>query len=145
MFHKFNRILVPIDFSKNSEQTIQLAIDTFGNVAERIIVLTVSETMAQRHVMTEVDSILYEAAQTQLDTFKERFSQQSDCLEFIVKKGNAASEIITAAKDMNVDLIVMGAQGRGSLATIFFGGTTYQVSRRAHCSVFVVRDIAQTE
>ncbi len=135
----YKHILLPVDFSADSENATQIAIDSFGDTAEKITILTVSETMAQRHVMSEVDGILYEAAVNQLKIFKEKFQPLCNKIDTIIKKGNPAVQIIKVAHELNIDLIVMGSQGRNALARVFFGGTTYQVARKSPCSVLVVR------
>ena len=43
------------------------------------------------------------------------------------------------AGERKVDLIVMGAQGRGGLGLTLAGSVTHQVVRAAECPVFTVR------
>jgi nucleotide-binding universal stress UspA family protein len=52
--------------------------------------------------------------------------------------GDAASQIVGAAKDSNADVIVMGSRGRSELAALFLGSTAYKVLHLAHCPVLVV-------
>ena len=66
-------------------------------------------------------------------------SDQRSDVTTLVKKGNPAAKIIDTAKELDVDLLIMGSQGQNPLARVFFGGTTYQVARKVHCSIFVVR------
>lgn len=139
----FKRILVPVDFSDHAEAAMETAINVFGASSEEIIILTVYEGMQSRYTsmrMTEdMDAVMDESAKKSIELFQEKFNHRHENLQVLVKKGNPAAKIIDTAKEENIDLIVMGSQGQNPLARMFFGGTTYQVSRQAHCSIFVVR------
>lgn len=137
----FRHIMVPVDFSTDSEEAIDVALSVFGEYADTISILTVYENMVSRHteVVYGIDDVMLKSVQEEVDKFKLRFEDRHKNLQVIVKKGNPSSRIIETAKELDVDLIVMGSQGRNSFVKAFFGGTTYQVSRKAHCSVFVVR------
>ncbi|MGI9301145.1 MAG: universal stress protein [Gammaproteobacteria bacterium] len=57
----------------------------------------------------------------------------------VVENGTVYKEIVEAAKDLNIDQIVMGAH-RPSLADFLLGPNSARVARHAGCSVTVVRD-----
>jgi nucleotide-binding universal stress UspA family protein len=52
--------------------------------------------------------------------------------------GKDWQEILTFAKDKEVDLIVMGRQGHSALQKPLFGSVTEKVARKADCAVLVV-------
>lgn len=56
----------------------------------------------------------------------------------MVREGLAPDEIITAAKDWNADLIVIGTRARGRLTQFLLGSTAEAVIRRAPCPVTAV-------
>lgn len=56
------------------------------------------------------------------------------------REGNAASEILGAARDSKADLIVMGTHGRTGLARLVIGSVARNVLQHAPCSVLVVRE-----
>ena len=56
----------------------------------------------------------------------------------VVENGTVYKEIVEAAKDLNIDQIVMGAH-RPSLADFLLGPNSARVARHAGCSVTVVR------
>ena len=56
----------------------------------------------------------------------------------IVENGTVYREIVEAAKDLNIDQVVMGAH-RPSLADFLLGPNSARVARHAGCSVTVVR------
>jgi nucleotide-binding universal stress UspA family protein len=55
------------------------------------------------------------------------------------RDGDAATEILTAAKERAADLIVMGTRGRTGLKRLLLGSVARNVLHHATCSVLVVR------
>jgi nucleotide-binding universal stress UspA family protein len=53
--------------------------------------------------------------------------------------GHPVSEILSYARDRQVDLIVMGTHGRGPLGHVVMGSVAERVVRRAPCPVLTVR------
>ena len=53
--------------------------------------------------------------------------------------GNTFLEIIQAARDDNVDMIVMGTHGRTGLAHVLIGSVAEKVIREAPCPVLTVK------
>ncbi|MFT7387484.1 MAG: nucleotide-binding universal stress UspA family protein [Candidatus Endobugula sp.] len=142
------KVLVPVDFSENSEVAMQTALEYFGNKAVTITILSVYEGSEKRSDYNapnnEVDEMMAKSALIQMTRFVKLFEagakSKNAIIETEIYKGNPDKEIIDTAKAKRCDLIIMGSQGRGStLKSMFFGGTTYQVSRKAHCSVMVIR------
>jgi nucleotide-binding universal stress UspA family protein len=56
------------------------------------------------------------------------------------RDGDAATEILAAAKASNADLIVMGTHGRTGLTRLVLGSVARNVLEHATCSVLVVRE-----
>jgi len=52
---------------------------------------------------------------------------------------NPALAITDYAKSANIDLIVMGTNGRGALAQLLVGSVAERVVRTAHCPVLIVK------
>ncbi|MGH1486184.1 MAG: universal stress protein [Cellvibrionaceae bacterium] len=141
MPQEFKHVIVPVDFSDDSERALETALTVFGDKADEISLITVCESVSNRHteMIAEIDEMMEDTVQKEVQTFVKKFEGRHKNLKAYVRKGSAAPQILLAAKEMNADLIVMGSQGRNSLARVFFGSTTYDVARKAHCSVFVIR------
>src|SRR5262249_9729353 len=56
----------------------------------------------------------------------------------VVRHGDAAEQVVTLAKDLKADLVVIGAQHRPFVDTTVLGVTTVRVTRHAPCPVLVV-------
>jgi nucleotide-binding universal stress UspA family protein len=61
--------------------------------------------------------------------------------EYLVRKGNPAEEVITAAKELNIDMIVLGSRGHSALATLSVGSVAQNVVNHSLCPVLVVHPI----
>jgi nucleotide-binding universal stress UspA family protein len=82
------------------------------------------------------------AAQRELDEFVRgavpgpiAYNARNDLL---VRRGDAAPAILSAARQVGADLIVMGTRGRGALARALLGSTTTTVLRDTTVPVMVV-------
>lgn len=56
----------------------------------------------------------------------------------LVRRGNAAEEVVRYANQQNVDLIVIGAKHKRFADSTVLGTTTERVTRHAHCAVMTV-------
>ena len=61
-----------------------------------------------------------------------------------IKFGNAADEIVDAAKEWHADKIIMGAHGRDSCPHNLPGSTSKTVARHAPCTVEILRGSEET-
>jgi len=147
MTEAIKHILVPVDFSASSEIAMGTALEYFGDNVDSITILNVYEGSEKSTLPdipdTEVDQMMAKSALIEMTRFKKMFEEEASNKKAIINteicKGNPSKVIINTAKGKRFDLVIMGSQGRGSLKSMFFGGTTYQVSRKAHCSVMVIR------
>jgi nucleotide-binding universal stress UspA family protein len=57
---------------------------------------------------------------------------------WMYRQGDVEQEILRAARDYNVDLLVMGTHGHDSLRDAFSGSLTERIVRQASCSVLAV-------
>src|SRR5206468_779697 len=57
-----------------------------------------------------------------------------------LRVGNPYEEIVSAAKEMGADLIVIGSHGHGGLGRLLLGSTAERVLQYAPCAVLVVKD-----
>ncbi|EGG93122.1 hypothetical protein IMCC1989_1703 [gamma proteobacterium IMCC1989] len=147
MTESMKHVLVPIDFSKNSEIAMNMALEYFGDKTSSITMLSVYEGSEKGSLPdtpdNEVDEMIAKSALIEMTRFQKLFEEKAKTKKAVIDseicKGNPSKVIIDTAKGKRSDLVIMGSQGRGSLKSMFFGGTTYQVSRKAPCSVMVIR------
>jgi nucleotide-binding universal stress UspA family protein len=53
--------------------------------------------------------------------------------------GHPAAEILEAAADEEIDLIVIGSRGRGRLPGLLLGSVSQELATHAHCAVLIAR------
>ena len=109
------------------------------HVIQRSLVAGVAE-----HLKVQPDSLLSkfrEEAQGQLDAFLKKHDLGSLEVTGMVSTGIPFQEIAVIARDLAVDLIVMGGygrSGRGPIEEVFFGSTAEKVVRLLPCPVLCV-------
>jgi nucleotide-binding universal stress UspA family protein len=139
----FRNVLVPLDFSDNSERVIETALRIL-HPEGRAMLLHVVEWMP---VMTEgtlgvythrrdIDSMRKLAKDKLLEHLKEHPDAPFD---IEVHEGRPAAVILDLAAARKPEVIVIGIHGRSALDHFLIGSTTEKVLRKAHCHVLAVR------
>jgi len=147
----FKRILCPIDFSPSALQALGFALDLARQADGLVTLMHVVEWLAEEELrasghfnIPEYRRHLVEDAQERLKALVADESRTWVEIDDVVVFGRAHREILRAAETMPVDVIVMGAQGRGGIGLALFGSTTQQVVRGATCPVLTVRGFRST-
>jgi nucleotide-binding universal stress UspA family protein len=143
---RWERILCAYDFSPSSERALEMARALAEEQHGKVTLLHALELLApdEAHLISHYQVSEY-VAMRQHDTRKQLQAVMPDpagtwrdpCDR--VELGLASKTILRVAQDMNADLIAMGGQGHGALATLFLGSTTQTVVRRATCPVLTAR------
>lgn len=88
----------------------------------------------------EVSAELEENAGIALFDLVEEEGLDADAsVEVVVRQGKPFVEIVRAAREFEIDVLVVGSHGQTGLAETLFGSTAEKVVRKAPCSVLVVR------
>ncbi|MGI9518295.1 MAG: universal stress protein [Pirellulaceae bacterium] len=136
---KLNRILCPTDFSEP------------GNAANWYATLLAETTdaeivyvhIAYPELLGGVDS---EARAMEQDMERRIGPLQPDVrCSWIVRYGSPAREIVEVARELAVDLIVMGTHGRTGARHLLHGSVAAQVLRHADCPVLTVKSPVSAE
>ena len=130
------RILVPINFLISSKRAFAQALSLAGK-ASRITLLHV---IPQAMESDQNISGLVASAKRSLTTFTESSRGDYDLsIHILVRTGVPFQEILAAAEENNIEMIVLGVNESDPLAGIDLGHTIDRVSRYARCSVLLVR------
>jgi len=139
------RILVPVDFSENSEYALEVAATLAKKYSSEIVVLHMLGL--SEAVLTKDDSQEFLEAQFYMKLSKKRFAEFLDQpylkdikVSEMVQNYKIFSEINNVAKEQNIDLIVMGSHGTGGLSDIFVGSNTEKVVRTSEVPVLVIKE-----
>ena len=79
------------------------------------------------------------AAQEAADRIAKEFRGSSAEVVTQIRAGTPADQIIRAADELDVDLIVVGGRGKGAVQAILLGSVAYRVMQHATCPVLVTR------
>ena len=137
---RFRSILCAVDFSGHSRQALQYAAAVAKRFRGRVTVLFVNDPLlvaAARQAYGD-ERQLIEQSRAELVRFAARELREAARMPPIVAVGNPASQILTTAKRLRSDLIVIGTQGLSGVQKLVFGSTTEQVLRRTTVPVLAV-------
>ncbi len=144
----FKAILVATDFSQCAGAAFKMAKNLAQGFGAKLVLLHVIQksVMARvaEHLKVQPDSLLpgfRDEAQRQLEAFVEEYGRGGLEVTSMVAVGIPFQEIAVIARDLAVDLIVMGGygrSGRGPIEEVFFGSTAEKVVRLLPCPVLCV-------
>ena len=138
-------ILVPVDFTEYSLQTLEAAATIAKKNNSQLIALHVldvsSLTMADISDTKGEDwsfSSLEERALNLLDYLKNNITKKYSLeIKVMLKKGTVVSSIIKAIEETSADLIIIGTHGTGD-RTIFLGSHAYFIVMRSNRPVIAI-------
>jgi universal stress protein A len=141
------KILVPTDHSKNSEEAFQYALDWAKINKSTIYVVHVIDlsypelTYLTKTGQFDEEQNIFDEAFKETDEFINRVAgnEKGMGIERLVKKGDPSEEIIRAAKEKEADLIIMSTHGRKGLSHVLIGSVAEKVVRSAPCPVLTLK------
>ena len=145
---RIKKILCPTDFSENSEHALKYALTLatlsqadlqLFHVVEPITYPQSTEffepVLDEVELMMKMETAFQQQLEDQVTTLKAQYPK----IKGKLVTGNTFLEIIQAARDDDVDMIVMGTHGRTGLAHVLIGSVAERVVREAPCPVLTVK------
>ncbi len=142
------KIVFCTDFSENSDQAFDLALDLVQKYGGQLLLVHVVPPLVfpspvmEDFISEQANMQFYkDAVQRSAEQIESTYLQKAGDYKnaFIrVLSGHPASEILNFIDQEKVDLVVMGTHGLTGLAHFFLGSTAERVVRRANCSVLTV-------
>jgi nucleotide-binding universal stress UspA family protein len=143
------KILVPTDFSEDSDLAFRMALSIAVKYQARIFLLHVISNTVQQSLadycldQSIVARVLNESIVFSNEKLQEAIdkNQQSGNIKVIpdVRKGQPYEEILKEASERKIDLIVIASHGKTGLQKYFIGSVTEKVMQEAKCPVLLVR------
>lgn len=142
----FARILVPYDFSPPSRRALRFAREWATRFDSEICLLHVIEPINTCGV-PGVELILlplpptdtHEPIRAELEKIVHQEFPASAKVSVHLRDGVPYNEIVTAARELKADLIIIATHGRSGLTRALLGSTAERVVRHATCPVFTLR------
>ena len=144
---KLKNILVPIDFSACSKKALQYAIAFAGQFNATLNLVHVVQSnyfpggeFSGGYDFARAEKELRESAGQQLAKLVLEEVDEFVPVKTAVRAGSPVQEIVTAARQLESDLIILSTHGRTGLKHVFLGSVAENVVRLAPCPVLVVRE-----
>jgi nucleotide-binding universal stress UspA family protein len=137
--------MVTVDGSEGSNRAAQIAYELAEITKSKLLITHIINVGTIQHVATMADEDTQEMlthyqdnATKLLSRHEEEAKEYNIEVESILNKGLPSDSIVRLAKELEVDMIIMGYSGAtGSKAG--FGSSTERVVRNSHCPVLIVK------
>lgn len=145
---KIDKILVPTDFSQNSMQALQQAVEFAKRFQAEIVLVHVIEPPvypamtfgAAAASLPVIHEEMRENASTHLEKIRAELEGSGLKARAELRDGSPFSEVIGLAKEEDVDLIVIATHGHTGIKHLLLGSTAEKVVRKAPCPVLTIRN-----
>ncbi|KRT72264.1 MAG: universal stress protein uspa-like protein [Candidatus Rokubacteria bacterium CSP1-6] len=140
----YKKILVPLDREAGAEVALPVAVDlakSDGTVIRLVYVApTPSAIVAEGRVIAYADQESDRLQHLGMDYLREAAHQLAGLpVEYAVRFGEPAEEILEEAREFGADLVVMATHGRSGVARLMLGSVAEAVLRRSEVPVVLVR------
>lgn len=140
------KILVPIDFSDHSKDSLKYAVNLAKLFNSELILIYVIEPVVYppdfsmgQIAIPSVDLEMDKRASEELNNLAKKEIPGELKTKTTVKTGKPYIEIINFASEEKVDLIIIATHGHTGVEHILFGNTAEKVVRKAPCPVLTLR------
>ena len=140
-----DRVLVPVDGSKQSQEACNLVFEEFPN-ATLVLVHVINPAEASYGAQASIPSFSEEwykeekeRAETTFAEIEQEAREHGVEVEHSVEVGKPSHVIVDYAEEHDIDHIVMGSHGREGVSRILLGSVAETVMRRSPVPVTVVR------
>ena len=140
------RILVPVDFSEHSLKAVRFARDWAARFRAAVSLLHVREPIntiapfgTQTMILPPPEPALRGKLKAELEAFARKEFPRSRNVSVEIREGVPYDEIVSAARKLRADIIIISTHGRTGLMRVLMGSTAERVVRHAPCPVLTVR------
>ena len=144
---KIKKVLVPIDFSDYSKNSLRYAVNFAKQFDAEIYLIYVVEPVIYppdfsmgQIAIPSVNAEWDERAKEELENLAKTEIPEGVNVKTILKNGKPFLEIIDTASEENIDLIIIATHGHSGVEHILFGSTAEKVVRKAPCPVLTLRE-----
>lgn len=139
---KLRKILVPTDFSAESEKALVYASRFATQFDAKILLMHVfhAEFYANEFAyLPTAEKQIARAVKERLTVLASREIAPGLLDQVLIRRGVPFIQIADAAKELDVDLIIVNTHGYTGLKHVLLGSTAEQIVRHSPCPVLVVR------
>jgi manganese transport protein len=134
---EFHFIAVALDFSENDDKLLNFAIGQ-GIKETSYLLIHVVESASARILGRESDDLETRKDREQLNFYKEMMEKNGYSTQTSLGFQNRSQEIVRIIREMDADMLVIGAHGHTGLKDLVFGETVNSVRHELKIPVLVV-------
>lgn len=134
------KVLLPIDGSDCSSETLAWAADTFDRHATRYHLLFIIPVLPDLNTV-EYDIVEATAMLRRAKNMLEGKGCYVERAEYVL--GDVVEQICRYAEEIQADQVVLGSHGRTGLSKLLMGSTSIKVLERCHCPITIHRNVAR--
>jgi len=132
-------ILFPTDFSDTAAQAFTVIKEMAAQGTRKVTIMHVQEQARIDPYLLQQLPQFNEKDESRLSEMKNILQKTADVeVDTVLSYGSPSRDILTAIDDRNVQLVVMGSQGRGYIKELFLGSVSHNIARHAKSSVLLV-------
>ena len=136
----YQRILVPLDHTRLDLLAVSHAAAMAKLYGAKLYLLHVEEGVTSQIYGGDASTAEVEAGQAYLDRIARSLQDQGIAVETtIMHSTSPGKEIVRFAREMQPDLLIMGAHGHGGLKDLIFGTTISPVRHNLNIPMLIVR------
>jgi manganese transport protein len=136
----YQRILVPLDHTRLDLLAVSHAAAMAKLYGAKLYLLHVEEGVTSQIYGGDASTAEVEAGQAYLDRIAQSLQDQGIAVETtIMHSTSPGKEIVRFAREMQPDLLIMGAHGHGGLKDLIFGTTISPVRHNLNIPMLIVR------
>lgn len=144
-------ILLPTDFSKNSVNAIEFAVELFSNQVCDFYILNVqkassfiSDDMMAVSSSATIYRTIVDAAKKSIDNIiskvESQYKNEKHKFHSLIDYDNFTDAINQVSEKHDIDLIIMGTKGASGLEKALFGSNTVHVIKRCRKPILAIPD-----
>jgi len=148
MIGTINKLLLPLDGSKEGESILPHALDIASNFKSEVIMF---QAISLAYPTYTADAFAYVTySDQQMDAMKASaldylakagatFEEKGIKVSYEVRFGSTADEVINYADEIGADFVAMTTHGRSGIGRWLFGSTTVRVMKGGNTNLLLVR------
>jgi nucleotide-binding universal stress UspA family protein len=139
------RILLATDLSAASDGATKQAIELSRDLKASLLIVSVIDPSVHGVTVGRVQRMdqRRRAREASAQEIVIRGRQAGVPVSFMIWEGEPGPSIVDAATSEQVDMVIVGSHGRGSMGRLLIGSVSEHVVRNAPCPVLVVRARSQ--
>ena len=133
------KILVPTDMSAYSLSALEYGEEVAKIFDAELTVVYVVDDGKHKETREQLDAELEKQSRMMISHMLVNNDLATRNINIVIRHGHAATEIVRAARDLQIDLIVLSTHGRTGLRHVLLGSVAEKVVRTATCPVLTVK------